>query len=68
MQHTNDTYEVHIDFNESSIFWRQNKKSIGNGMYKYICPCITKKGHICGNVTWKNEECCYIHSSLKAKK
>ena len=32
------TYEVNIDFDEASNFWKQNKKSIGNGQYKYICP------------------------------
>ena len=72
MQHITDTtydectiaiYEDHIDFDESSTSWRQNKKYVGNGMYKYICPCFTKKGNKCGKVTWKNEECCYIHQT-----
>jgi len=35
--------ELSIDFDESSAAWRSNKKSIGNGMYKYTCnnekPC-----------------------------
>lgn len=30
------TYDVNIDFDEASDAWRSNKKSIGNGMFKYI--------------------------------
>jgi hypothetical protein len=29
-------YEVDIDFDDASEAWRANKKSIGNGQYKYI--------------------------------
>ena len=29
------TYEVEIDFVEASEAWRRNKRSIGNGMFKY---------------------------------
>ena len=29
-------YEVNIDFDEASREWKKNKKSIGNGEYKYI--------------------------------
>ena len=29
-------YEVDIDFDDASKAWRANKKSIGNGQYKYI--------------------------------
>ena len=28
-------YDVDIDFDEASIAWRANKKSIGNGQFKY---------------------------------
>ena len=28
-------YEVDIDFDEASREWRSNKKSIGNGQFKY---------------------------------
>jgi hypothetical protein len=30
-------YEVNIDFDEASKAWQSNKKSIGNGSYKYLC-------------------------------
>ena len=30
-------YEVKIDFDESSIAWRANKKNMGNGHFKYKC-------------------------------
>lgn len=30
------TYDVNIDFDEASDAWRSNKKSIGNGMFKYV--------------------------------
>lgn len=34
-QTSNAQYEVNIDFDESSIEWRKNKKYIGNGEFKY---------------------------------
>lgn len=40
-------YEVNIDFDEASEAWKSNKRSIGNGSYKYVC---SKKG--------KNNNCC----------
>ena len=30
-------YEVNIDFDEASKAWRANKRSIGNGHYRYLC-------------------------------
>ena len=30
------TYDVNIDFDEASDAWRANKKSVGNGMFKYV--------------------------------
>ena len=43
------TYAVNIDFDEASKAWKSNKKSLGNGMYKYVCArrhnnnaCISK--------------------------
>ena len=29
--------KVDIDFDEASRLWKSNKKSTGNGWYKYIC-------------------------------
>ena len=30
-------YPVDIDFDEASSAWNENKRSIGNGEYEYIC-------------------------------
>ena len=45
-------YEVNIDFDAASEAWKSNKRSIGNGSYKYVCSkryknnnCITKCLH-----------------------
>ena len=57
-------YEVNIDFDEASEAWRQNKKSIGNGSYKYICTHenIGKQiGKKCNKVCYKTNEYCYNH-------
>ena len=35
-------YKVNIDFDESSKAWRKNKKSLGEGMFKY--KSINHKG------------------------
>ena len=40
-------YEVNIDFDEASAAWKANKKSTGNGCYKYICEHQNKNGKKC---------------------
>ena len=40
-------YKFEINFDEASEAWRANKKSIGNGHYKYICCSTTKSGNSC---------------------
>jgi len=37
-------FEVNIDFDSASKDWKANKKSIGNGMYKYVCGKKSKNG------------------------
>ena len=37
-------FEVNIDFDGASEAWKANKKSIGNGMYKYVCEQKSKNG------------------------
>lgn len=39
---TKELYEVNIDFDDASNSWKQNKKYMGNGTYKYICPSLKK--------------------------
>jgi len=36
-----------MDFDESSIQWRANKKSLGNGMFAYCCHYIHSTGKRC---------------------
>lgn len=39
-------YTVNINFDESSIEWRKNKKYIGNGCFIYKCKHLTKMDFI----------------------
>ena len=54
-------YEVNIDFDEASQAWKANKKSIGNGSYKYICLRITKLGKPCKREACPECDHCKIH-------
>jgi hypothetical protein len=54
-------YEVDIDFDGASQAWKLNKKSIGNGSYKYICCVIKANGEKCGIKCMINEHCCRRH-------
>ena len=54
-------YEVNIDFDEASRAWKANKKSIGNGSYKYICCGITKTGNKCNRQSLDFVDFCKIH-------
>lgn len=56
-----ERYCVDIDFDLAEKAWRENKKPIGNGMFKYVCKGITKKGEQCNNKPSDNGFC-YIHS------
>ena len=55
---------VDIDFDEASRHWRENKKSIGNGSYKYICECVTKNGKICNKRPALGSHYCFIHKKM----
>lgn len=54
-------FTVDIDFDNASACWRQNKKALGNGMYKYVCSQIKKDGTKCEVVCYKNGETCWAH-------
>lgn len=54
-------YTVDIDFDEASNAWRSNKKSIGNGHYKYICLAITKAGSNCKRESVAGMNFCSLH-------
>ena len=53
-------YEVNIDFDAASKAWTANKKSMGNGHYRYICT-VEKNGSKCGKSCYKNLIYCWIH-------
>jgi hypothetical protein len=56
---------VDIDFDDASECWKKNKKSIGNGSYKYICIQSKQDGTVCGNVCYKTSNMCWKHRNCK---
>jgi hypothetical protein len=54
--------KVDIDFDEASKAWKTNKKSLGNGCYKYMCIKITKTGKQCKNESIRNCDYCRFHN------
>jgi len=61
---TKQLYEVNIDFDAASEAWHANKKSIGNGSYKYIC--VANKNDItCGKSCYKELSFCWQHRNFK---
>ena len=54
-------YEVNIDFDDPSEAWRLNKKSVGNGSYKYICCAVKTSGEKCGIKCIHGEQYCKRH-------
>ena len=59
--------EVNIDFDDASNAWKQNKKYMGNGTYKYICPNIKKDGKTCGKSCYKNSDLCWHHTQFRKR-
>jgi hypothetical protein len=59
-------YEVNIDFDGSSEAWKNNKKSIGNGSYKYVCS-VEKNGKKCGKTCYKVSLYCWQHRKYNEK-
>jgi len=58
-------FEVNIDFDSASEAWKANKKSIGNGMYKYICERKSKNGrNMCVAKCPLGEIYCKKHSKM----
>jgi hypothetical protein len=59
--------EFGIDFDEASKCWRENKKSIGNGMYTYKCCALTKEGKPCKREAMKavGAKTCNSHKNSK---
>lgn len=57
-----------INFDEASEAWKQNKKSIGNGMYKYICQVVNTNKKVCCKTVFKDSEFCWIHRNKNKNK
>ena len=55
--------EVNINFDEASEAWKANKKSKGNGTYRYICLAKTKMGKECSREPQAWFEFCKIHKN-----
>jgi hypothetical protein len=56
--------EVNIDFDEASRAWRENKRSSGNGCYKYVCSgIIAKTGMKCEKVVKMGCAYCSVHNN-----
>jgi len=56
-------FEVNIDFDEASLAWKANKKSIGGGCYKYKCFHIGNKNSKCNKEPVPGKEYCNKHNS-----
>jgi hypothetical protein len=41
-----------MDFEQSSIEWRKNKKYKGNGYFVYVCNYIHSNGKQCRRTVW----------------
>ena len=54
-----------IDFDEASQAWRENKKALSNGMYKYICLKKTSNGDPCKRKPLLSCNLCSIHEKIK---
>jgi hypothetical protein len=64
---------IDIDFDEASDAWRQNKKHVGQGHFKYVCSALKKDGNICGKSCFtsngnKTNEYCWSHRSYNKDK
>ena len=66
MEPMNPTPVSSFDFDEASKEWRKNKKSTGNGCYKYICCQKTKTGKKCNRVCMPTVDCCKMHTNKQS--
>lgn len=57
-------FAVNIDFDGASEAWRANKKSIGNGQYKYICEKRCKNNSPCNRKCLAGENFCKSHIKI----
>ena len=57
-----------INFDLASEAWKANKKSIGNGCYKYVCSSICKSNNRCNRKPVMNENFCKTHLYIQNAK
>jgi hypothetical protein len=57
-------YEVSIDFDGASEAWKQNKLSIGNGSYRYLCKKRGIRNNMCIKKCLQGEEYCCVHLKM----
>lgn len=57
-------YEVIINFDEASEAWKENKLSIGNGSYRYLCKKRDIKNNVCIKKCLKGEQYCRMHFKM----
>lgn len=56
-------YNNKINFDESSIEWRKNKKYLGNGFFEYKCLHISSNGKYCKNKVFRERYCKYHYNN-----
>ena len=57
-------YEVNIDFDGASEAWKSNKRSIGNGSYRYVCAKRGKNNNCCISKCLQGEIYCRTHLKM----
>jgi hypothetical protein len=57
-------YVVNIDFDEASRDWKSNKRSIGNGSYRYLCAKKGKNNNCCSTKCLPEEIYCKTHFKM----
>lgn len=60
-------YNVEIDFDDASKAWRENKVSIGNGSFRYLCKKRGRNNNLCIKNCLKGEDYCCIHLTMTKK-
>jgi hypothetical protein len=57
-------YEVNIDFDGASEAWKANKRSIGNGSYRYVCAKRGIRNNMCIAKCLHGEIYCRTHLKM----
>jgi hypothetical protein len=57
-------YEVNIDFDQASLAWKANKKSISNRSYRYLCSKKYKNNKNCMGKCLPGVDYCKTHIKI----